>query len=96
MTDTNIGNWEIFEDRVDSLLARWKQFKRMKKGSGISDQSIIRSCLAEINDGFTDRLMEPDKESVDMMVLRAMRAGTKQESFTSNSARMAYEKQKPK
>lgn len=54
------GNWEIFEDRVESLLARWKQFKERRANLNIDDSSIIRSCLAEINDGFTQRLMEPD------------------------------------
>lgn len=67
------GNFEVFEDRVISLLKRWKEFKAKKaKQSGdgvsinISDAAIIKSCLNEINDGFTQQLMEQPELPVEV------------------------------
>lgn len=62
-----VGKYDIFEDRVNSLLARWRLFKEQRANKEIdgvtiviSDEGIIKACMAEINDGFTQHLMEPE------------------------------------
>ncbi len=48
--------WELFKDRVESLLERWDNYHSRQPNA--SDESIIRNCLAEINDDFTKGIIE--------------------------------------
>lgn len=53
--EPEVGNYGVFEDRVKSLLKRWDRF--MSQHPEIPQEQIIKSCLLEINDGFTKMLM---------------------------------------
>lgn len=51
-----VGNYDVFEDRVKSLLERWSKFS--KEHPEIPQSQIVKSCMLEIDDGFTKALME--------------------------------------
>jgi hypothetical protein len=49
-------NFELFADRVQSLLERWRKFAA--EHPEMTPQQVIKSCLHDINDGFTTQLMK--------------------------------------
>jgi hypothetical protein len=51
-----VGLWELFEDRINSLLERWRIFHSKKPE--VDEREIIRQCLAEATDGFTNSMIE--------------------------------------
>jgi hypothetical protein len=51
-----VGNWLVFEDRLTSLVERWRLF--LERNPEVTDQKAIQGFMSEINDGFTKRLME--------------------------------------
>jgi hypothetical protein len=48
--------WPVFKDRVKSLLERWDSFKA--KHPEWDDKKCIKACLDEINDEFTQAMIE--------------------------------------
>lgn len=50
-------NFDIFEDRVKSLLARWRKFHDESKSDDRA-RIAVSGCLSEINDPFTKGLMK--------------------------------------
>lgn len=54
---TGVNDWDIFKDRVESLLERWDKFYRRHTPGVIPTQSI-KGFLAEVNDDFTKKLID--------------------------------------
>lgn len=50
-------SFDVFEDRIQSLLVRWRQWK----DQGHSPSVAIRGCLQEINDGFANLILKEGK-----------------------------------
>lgn len=63
-----MNNYDVFDDRVRSLLDRWSRFNKANPGTSTI---CIKSCLLEVNDEYTQQLMgeEPatPKEQIKMM-----------------------------
>lgn len=57
VTET-VGNYAVFADRVQSLLERWNKFCALHKTMPNIEESCIKNCLVEINEGFTKSLMK--------------------------------------
>jgi hypothetical protein len=49
-----VTDWDVFEDRTESLIKRWKNF--VKKNPEKSKEAI-QGFLLEVNDGFTSKLL---------------------------------------
>lgn len=52
----NEDNYVIFMDRVQSLLDRWERYRI--DHPEIPQGRIVKACMSELNDGFTERLKE--------------------------------------
>jgi len=60
-----VDNFDIFADRVESLLARWKGFKERNPEYYSIANHCIRGFLSEVNDGFTSELLKEDTDAQD-------------------------------
>lgn len=49
------NNFELFEDRVKSLLVRWRDYAN--RHPQINQEIVVKACLSEISDDFTKQLM---------------------------------------
>lgn len=58
-------NFDIFIDRVESLVKRWKTFYDKNKDFTDISKHCIKGFLSEVNDGFTKQLMEKDFSKVE-------------------------------
>jgi hypothetical protein len=56
LTIKELDNFDIFEERVKSLLKRWKKFNLTNPQA--TPSKSIKGFLLEINDDFTKHLME--------------------------------------
>lgn len=52
------GNYAIFEDRVQSLLRSWKNYKQNHQDDANIDSVCIEGFLKELNDDYTKSLTE--------------------------------------
>lgn len=48
--------FDIFEDRVISLLERWRRFKQLNPH--FKPGNVVKACVREIADDYTKKLME--------------------------------------
>lgn len=53
-------NFDIFEDRIKSILERWKKYKENNTQVDRISSKCIKGFMMEINDDFTDILIEDD------------------------------------
>lgn len=56
MESTNVDMFDVFEDRVKSLLYRWTTFKKKHPHVKNIDSKCILGCLGEINDEYTKQM----------------------------------------
>lgn len=57
--ENQVGKFEVFEDRLESLLVRWKKFAVQHPDK---QEEAIQGCLLEMTDGFTQGLMDKEVE----------------------------------
>jgi len=54
----NMANWDLFEDRVRSIIDRWDKFAINHQNDPSISKKCIKGFLDEINDDFTQMLMD--------------------------------------
>jgi len=65
VTVDNTDNFDIFVDRVKSLITRWEVFKGENADFPGIAKHCIRGFLSEVNDDFTSKLLKEDADAQD-------------------------------
>jgi hypothetical protein len=55
-----MNSYDLFEDRVKSLLERWHNFKENHPGLTDVDKHCIKGFLSEVNDAFTQSMLREE------------------------------------